>query len=86
MSSGQGCTCPKTPDRRAAWRVVQYRCNFSAFNGYRCTPSRYSGVRCLRCWAYWRTAAAYVETLPGFTDDEPWPPAGWEDPPPAPCP
>lgn len=26
--------------------VIDYRCNYSAFNGYRRTPSRYSKVRC----------------------------------------
>lgn len=44
--------------------MVQYRYNRSAFNGYHRTPSEYSLIRCGSCDGYWRTKAAYVETLP----------------------
>ena len=64
------CTCLKglnTPNllamRRARWRVIQRRCNYSAFNGYRYTPSRYSLVHCRDCGALWRTTAKYVDQL-----------------------
>lgn len=73
MSGGPVCYCEarRTADGRARyWRVVQYRCNHSAFNGYHQTRSRYSGVRCLACGAYWRTDAVYVERLKRATDDE----------------
>lgn len=45
------------------WRVVDYRCNYSAFSGYRRTPSDYSLVQCTRCRTSWRTRAKYVEQL-----------------------
>ena len=54
-------------EHRASWVVVQRNGNASAFNGYHWTYSDYSGVRCTRCRRYWRTKAAYVDTLP----DEP---------------
>jgi hypothetical protein len=56
------------------WRVLDRRCNFSAFNGYHRTPSDYSSVVCLMCCAnrsggtaktaLWRTKAGYVRELP----------------------
>jgi hypothetical protein len=52
---------------REAWRVLDRRANHSAFNGYHWTPSDYSGVRCGTCGRYWRTKAAYVDTLPDAT-------------------
>jgi hypothetical protein len=48
---------------RDCWVVVQYHCNFSAFNGYHQTESSYSGIRCTECERYWRTNARYVEEL-----------------------
>ncbi len=57
------CEEAKKPLAERAWRVMQYRCNYSAFNGYRRTASQYSAIRCLECNAYWRTKAAYVEEL-----------------------
>jgi hypothetical protein len=51
-------------EHRASWRVVQRHGNASAFSGYHWTSSAYSGVRCLACGRFWRTKAAYVETLP----------------------
>jgi hypothetical protein len=64
MSQGRTCKCGK----RDAWRVVHYRCNYSAFNGYHYTPSDYSAVSCERelggCGAYWRTKAGYADRLP----------------------
>lgn len=63
MSGGPVCTC----GRRDAWRVLQYKCNYSAFNGYHRTPSDYSAVVCERdaggCGTIWRTKAAYVDRL-----------------------
>jgi hypothetical protein len=59
-------TCSR--EHRASWVVVQYRCNFSAFNGYHQTPSDYSCCRCDECGRVWRTKAAYVDTLP-FTKE-----------------
>lgn len=61
MSGGKVCTCK--PQDRTKWRVRQYRCNYSAFNGGRRTPSDYSGLSCLVCGNYWRTKAAYVATI-----------------------
>jgi hypothetical protein len=58
----QTVTCMR--EHRGSWYVVQYKCNHSAFNGYHETRSEYSGVRCNACGRYWRTRAAYVETLP----------------------
>lgn len=46
------------------WVVLDYRCNYSAFNGYHYTPSDYSAVRCKSCGKWWRTKAAYVDVLP----------------------
>ena len=61
--SGTACRC----GNRDAWRVVHYRCNYSAFNGYHYTPSDYSAVGCLTglggCGARWRTKAQYVNYL-----------------------
>lgn len=48
---------------RAAWRVLQYRGNASAFNGYHWTPSDYSCIRCGECGRIWRTKAGYVDAL-----------------------
>lgn len=66
------CNCDKK-DRRN-WRVVQWFCNHSAFNGYRQTPSAYSEIRCLACGRGWRTKAAYVNTLAIYDEKEltPW--------------
>ena len=57
-------------NHKARWRVVQYRCNFSAFNGGHKTPSAYSAIRCLECGRYWRTKASYVERLLGLGEGE----------------
>lgn len=62
MSGNVPCTC-REPARRDHWRVSQYRCNHSAFNGYHETPSDYSTVVCERCRGFWRTKARYVEAL-----------------------
>lgn len=61
MSGGKACTCK--PQDRTKWRVRQYRCNHSAFNGNRYTPSDYSALSCLGCGNAWRTKAAYVATI-----------------------
>jgi len=55
-------TCMR--EHRAAWTVVNRKCNFSAFNGYHWTYSDYSLVECGTCGRCWRTKAAYVDTLP----------------------
>lgn len=68
MSAGTACRC--TPPDRAQWRVTDYKCNHSAFNGYHYTSSDYSRVKCLRCGFGWRTKAAYVDTLALATQEE----------------
>lgn len=45
------------------WRIVDYKCNYSAFNGYACTPSPYSALRCIQCGERWRTKAEYVNRV-----------------------
>lgn len=64
MSGGTVCKCGK----REALVVVLYKANRSAFNGYHWTPSDYSAVLCDPdrggCGVYWRTKAAYVDSLP----------------------
>lgn len=65
------CQC-ETPvaEKRSRWRVIDRRCNYSAFNGYRWTPSDYSCLVCLECGHVWRTKAAYVYSLNDVTKDE----------------
>ena len=59
------CQCPgPITIRMDNWRVVDYHCNHSAFNGYHRTPSDYSSICCLACGRYWRTKAKYVDGLP----------------------
>lgn len=73
MSGGAACCCgarATAEGRERYWRIVQYRCNHSSFNGCRKTRSDYSGLRCLACGAYWRTRAAYVDRLLPATGDE----------------
>lgn len=74
MSGGESCKCSERKEpltvadgsNRPArlWRVSQYRCNHSAFNGYHRTPSDYSSITCIRCGAHWRTKAPYADSLP----------------------
>ena len=70
MSSSRMCICPKDKDHgeRKNWRVIQYRCNHSAFNGYHRTFSDYSTVACNKCSQTWRTKASYVDELPKEAD------------------
>ena len=65
MSSSIRCTCGRKKNDHSDLVVVQYKCNYSAFNGYHYTPSDYSEVRCTRpgCMGTWRTKAAYVDDL-----------------------
>jgi hypothetical protein len=73
VSGGPSCNCleRKEPITVPAginrpgrlWRVVDYKCNYSKFNGSRYTPSQYSLLHCLRCGRFWRTKASYVDTL-----------------------
>ena len=67
MSGGQICRCPesKKPLLERRWRVTQYRCNHSAYNGYRYTPSAYSNIICevTGCTGSWRTKASYADAL-----------------------
>lgn len=67
MSGGLICRCPesKKPLLQRRWRVTQYRCNHSAFNGYHTTPSAYSHIICEapRCTGSWRTRAPYADAL-----------------------
>lgn len=66
MSGGKICQCPEAgkPLDQRRWRVLDYKCNHSAFNGYHQTPSDYSALTCKGCGAVWRTKAAYVDRLP----------------------
>lgn len=66
MSFSVACSCegPKK-ERMKNWRVVDYKCNYSAFNGYHFTLSEYSSVTCIKCPGFWRTKAKYVEDLQG---------------------
>ena len=80
MSGGIACQCservepitvPEGTNRPARlWRVLQRRCNHSAFNGYHQTPSEYSTIQCLRCGNAWRTKAEYVWSLKDRAEDE----------------
>lgn len=72
MSGGAACNCPERKKHVVVrrWRVMQRRCNHSAFSGYRETPSDYSSVTCLACGRVWRTKAAYVSELLDATDLE----------------
>lgn len=64
MSGGLICRCPGSlGERMRHWRLLQYRCNHSAFSGYHWTTSAYSEVTCERCHRRWRTRAVYVEKL-----------------------
>jgi hypothetical protein len=71
MSGGQSCKCEERSEPLTSttnrpgrlWRVVDWRCNHSAFNGWHHTPSRYSAIMCLRCGSHWRTKAPYADTL-----------------------
>jgi hypothetical protein len=67
MSGGQICRCPesKKPLLERNWRVMQYRCNHSHFNGGHYTPSDYSAIICDApdCVGCWRTKAPYADAL-----------------------
>lgn len=67
MSGGDSCQCEERqkPMAQRAWFVVDYKCNYSAFNGYKYTNSDYSSVCCHACRRTWRTKAGYVEDLIG---------------------
>lgn len=56
------CECEERdkPVKERAWRVIDRRCNHSAFNGYQETYSDYSSVYCPRCQKVWRTKAEFV--------------------------
>lgn len=69
MSAGVPCRCG-TPNPREHWRVTQYKCNHSKFNGSRKTWSDYSEVLCLGCLGRWRSRAKYIEALAKATDAE----------------
>lgn len=60
--------CPR--HGMADLKVIQRKCNHSAFNGYRYAPSDYSSVRCFAadCTFAIRTKASYVDGLPDATD------------------
>lgn len=65
MSGGNVCMCGESKKRieNRNWVIVDYKCNFSAFNGWRKQPSDYSSVRCVECGFSWRTKAGYVSKL-----------------------
>ncbi len=50
--------------------VTVYKANYSAFNGYRKTPSSYSEIHCKHCRSFWRTKAAYADSLPRILTEE----------------
>lgn len=66
------CKCieRKKPANQRKWRILQYKCNHSAFNGWRYQRSDYSAITCLRCRMVWRTKANYVEQLPLYSEGE----------------
>lgn len=66
MSNHIKCECGRKSGDHEDLVVVQYKCNYSAFNGYHYTVSDYSEVRCVRpgCHGQWRTKAKYVDDLP----------------------
>jgi hypothetical protein len=68
MSGGNPCSC-EVKDH-ANWRVRDYKCNYSAFNGYHQTRSDYSSVSCLKCGHWWRTKAHYVDGLKTYDAKE----------------
>jgi len=72
MAVSFSCKCAerKKPVAKRAWRVMQRKCNHSAFNGYHWTPSDWSHVVCLSCRASGRTKAKYVDELRDVTDEE----------------
>lgn len=59
------CKCfeSKKDINKRAWVVMQYKCNYSAFNGYQYTPSEYSEIQCRVCGSKWRTKANFVEQI-----------------------
>lgn len=65
MSGGHACNCEerKKPAEDRNWVIIDYKCNFSAFNGWRRTASDYSSVRCVECGRAWRTKSNYVNKL-----------------------
>jgi hypothetical protein len=65
MSGGPACTCEEVakPPEERRWLILDYKCNYSKFNGSHYTPSDYSAVQCRGCGRIWRTKAAYVEKL-----------------------
>ena len=65
MSQGIPCKCEQRnrPVKDRNWRILNYKCNYSAFNGYHYTPSDYSSVTCDSCGAVWRTKAAYTRVI-----------------------
>ena len=79
MSATFNCRCAERhkPIAERNWRVLQYRCNHSAFNGYHYTPSNWSTVACYGpgCTGCGRTKAKFVEQLmalgkEGYPTDE----------------
>lgn len=73
MSKGIACQCSKgipRKERMKNWRIIDYKCNYSKFNGCRYTPSDWSKIRCLCCGNYWRTKQSYVDDLDFATDEE----------------
>lgn len=65
MSCRNKCTCGRKKGDHKDLEVLQYKCNYSAFNGYRYTPSKYSFLKCTRkgCVGCFRTKAKYVDEI-----------------------
>lgn len=64
MGKGVFCDCDDKKEAKAnSWGVIDYKCNYSTFNGRRQTYSEYSQVACIECQHTWRTKAGYVEGL-----------------------
>src|SRR6476660_3003376 len=65
MGSGIACRCKGTKEeRKKNWEILQFKCNYSAFNGNRYTPSDYSAIHCTCCGNVWRTTSDIVYSLP----------------------
>lgn len=76
MSKGISCSCPgKQEDRLKNWRIIQYKCNHSAFSGGHYTPSDYSCFRCIACDRVWRSKSDYVYAVQAqhpYGKHDPW--------------
>lgn len=71
MSKGIACSCSgPIEDRLKNWRIIQFKCNHSAFNGWKKTYSEYSSFRCMVCTNIWRSKSDYVFKVKALHDPE----------------